>query len=362
LGYSSTSSEDEDGADASEKSAPAPACVESTRPPTPPTSSPKVDDEDEADSTEESAPAPVEAAPRLSRKQQREAARAARLAEIAGTGAKETASAEEVGVSATSDSFSVATKSQKYDDAWENSKDVLIDGFSIHVLGKQLFVNADLKLVHGRKYGFVGPNGQGKTTLLTLIASGDLRVPKAVDVLLVAQEAVADDTTAVNAVLAADVKRAQLMSEEDELLAREDDLTPEDLERLTEISSQLSEYTGSEAAARKILAGLGFTPGMQDRATKTFSGGWRMRISLAKALFMRPTLLLLDEPTNHLDLNAVIWLDDYLQTWKSTILVVSHDQGFLSSVCDSIIHLENKKLNYFSLVDHCQKVHKIQPQ
>ncbi|CAN0439531.1 unnamed protein product, partial [Discosporangium mesarthrocarpum] len=80
------------------------------------------------------------------------------------------------------------------------------------------------------------------------------------------------------------------------------------------------------------------------KATKNFSGGWRMRISLARALFMEPTLLMLDEPTNHLDLNAVIWLDDYLQKWKKTLLVVSHDQDFLNSVCEEILHLDAKKI------------------
>ena len=103
----------------------------------------------------------------------------------------------------------------------------------------------------------------------------------------------------------------------------------------------------AEPRARRILAGLGFTTEMQEQPTTSFSGGWRMRISLARALFMQPDLLLLDESTNHLDLNAVIWLDNYLQSWKKTLLVVSHDQEFLSSVCDYIIHLENRKLAYY---------------
>ena len=113
------------------------------------------------------------------------------------------------------------------------------------------------------------------------------------------------------------------------------------------VSDELAMKQGAEASARGILAGLGFTAEMQDRPCKHFSGGWRMRISLAAALFVRPTLLLLDEPTNHLDLNAVIWLDEYLQSWPNTLLVVSHDQDFLSNVCNNTIHLENKKLNYY---------------
>merc|ERR1712071_465306 len=99
--------------------------------------------------------------------------------------------------------------------------------------------------------------------------------------------------------------------------------------------------------ARRILAGLGFTAEMQDRATKNFSGGWRMRVSLGRALYLEPTLLMLDEPTNHLDLNAVIWLDNYLQGWKKTLLIVSHDQSFLDNVCTDIIHLDQCKLWYY---------------
>ena len=103
----------------------------------------------------------------------------------------------------------------------------------------------------------------------------------------------------------------------------------------------------AESKARRILAGLGFDKEMQERPTKSFSGGWRMRVSLARALFMEPTLLMLDEPTNHLDLNAVIWLDNYLQNWKKTLLVVSHDQSFLDNVCTDVIHLDMEKLYYY---------------
>lgn len=103
----------------------------------------------------------------------------------------------------------------------------------------------------------------------------------------------------------------------------------------------------AEPKARRILAGLGFTAEMQNRPTKNFSGGWRMRVSLGRALYLEPTLLMLDEPTNHLDLNAVIWLDNYLQGWKKTLLIVSHDQSFLDNVCTDIIHLDMEKLFYY---------------
>jgi ATP-binding cassette subfamily F protein 1 len=116
----------------------------------------------------------------------------------------------------------------------------------------------------------------------------------------------------------------------------------------------------AEAKARRILYGLGFAMEMQTKPTKMFSGGWRMRISLARALFVEPTLLMLDEPTNHLDLNAVIWLDEYLQRWKKTLLVVSHDQDFLNSVCQEILHIEDLKLvSYKGNYDSFKKAEKV---
>ena len=96
-----------------------------------------------------------------------------------------------------------------------------------------------------------------------------------------------------------------------------------------------------------ILAGLGFTPGMQRAATKTFSGGWRMRLALARALFCRPDLLLLDEPTNMLDMQAIIWLERYLQSWPSTLLVVSHDRLFLDQVPTDMLHLHSMRIDAY---------------
>jgi ATP-binding cassette, subfamily F, member 1 len=103
----------------------------------------------------------------------------------------------------------------------------------------------------------------------------------------------------------------------------------------------------AEARASKILHGLGFTEVMQRRATNLFSGGWRMRISLARALYIQPTVLLLDEPTNHLDLRAVLWLEEYLTRWKKTLIIVSHDRDFLNSVTSDIIHLHDQRLHYY---------------
>ena len=145
----------------------------------------------------------------------------------------------------------------------------------------------------------------------------------------------------MDAVLKADVERTALMAEEVSLTKKLETLAgaaqAEATDRLRVVGEELKAIGASaaDAKARRILFGLGFSPEMQVRATKLFSGGWRMRISLARALFMEPILLMLDEPTNHLDLNAVIWLDDYLQKYKHTILVVSHDQDSVMGSCGS---------------------------
>ncbi|KAM4021010.1 ATP-binding cassette sub-family F member 1 [Anomaloglossus baeobatrachus] len=231
----------------------------------------------------------------------------------------------------------------------ENASDIKLEKFSISAHGKELFVNADLYVVAGRRYGLVGPNGKGKTTLLKHIANRALNIPPNIDVLLCEQEVVADETPAVQAVLKADTKRLKLLEQEKKLqtrLEKGDDSAAERLEKVYE-ELRASGAASAEAKARRILAGLGFTPEMQDRETRRFSGGWRMRVSLARALFMEPTLLMLDEPTNHLDLNAVIWLNNYLQGWKKTLLIVSHDQGFLDDVCTDIMHLDGQKLYYY---------------
>uniref|UniRef100_A0A8C7G8X9 ATP-binding cassette, sub-family F (GCN20), member 1 n=1 Tax=Oncorhynchus kisutch TaxID=8019 RepID=A0A8C7G8X9_ONCKI len=250
----------------------------------------------------------------------------------------------------------------------ENASDIKLERFSISAHGKELFVNADLLVVAGRRYGLVGPNGKGKTTLLKHIANRALSIPPNIDViphpiipfslsliiylfacLLSLPPVIADDTPAVQAVLKADTRRLKLLEEERQLqalLEKGEDSVAERLDKVYE-ELRIIGAAAAEAKARRILAGLSFTPEMQNRATKKFSGGWRMRVSLARALFMEPTLLMLDEPTNHLDLNAVIWLNNYLQGWKKTLLIVSHDQSFLDDVCTDIVHLDNQKLYYY---------------
>ncbi|KAM5579897.1 ABC transporter F family member 4 [Rosa sericea] len=243
------------------------------------------------------------------------------------------------------------------EDADANIKDISIDSFSVAARGKELLKNTSVKISHGKRYGLVGPNGMGKSTLLKLLAWRKIPVPKNIDVLLVEQEVVGDDRSALEAVVSANEELVKLREEVAALQnsdsapsGEEEDSHDDDAgEKLAELYDQL-QLMGSDAAeaqASKILAGLGFTKDMQGRPTKSFSGGWRMRISLARALFVQPTLLLLDEPTNHLDLRAVLWLEEYLCRWKKTLVVVSHDRDFLNTVCTEIIHLHDLKLHFY---------------
>ncbi|KAH9596207.1 ATP-binding cassette sub- F member 3 [Schistosoma haematobium] len=119
--------------------------------------------------------------------------------------------------------------------------------------------------------------------------------------------------------------------------------------RVAEIYSRLNAIEADKAPARAavVLHGLGFSPEMQSKPTKEFSGGWRMRLALAQALFAKPDLLLLDEPTNMLDMRAIIWLEDYLQSSSNILLIVSHDRSFLNTVATDIIHLNCKRLDAY---------------
>ncbi|KAJ0083654.1 hypothetical protein Patl1_30604 [Pistacia atlantica] len=226
------------------------------------------------------------------------------------------------------------------------SRDIRIESLSVTFHGHDLIVDSELELNYGRRYGLLGLNGCGKSTLLTAIGCRELPIPDHMDIYHLSREIEASDMSALEAVICCDEERLQL-EKEAEALGAQDDGGGEQLERIYERLEALDVATAEKRAA-EILYGLGFNKMMQAKKTRDFSGGWRMRIALARALFMNPTILLLDEPTNHLDLEACVWLEESLKKFERILVVVSHSQDFLNGVCSNIIHMQNKKLKLYT--------------
>lgn len=225
--------------------------------------------------------------------------------------------------------------------------DISVEKFKLTAGSKTLLDNTELVISHGTRYGLLGPNGIGKSTLLKELDSDVYRREQTV--FYVDQETVGNTQTVHDAVKEANITLYDLLKREKELedliAEAEDDEDDELQKEYVHVTEQLESFDvgREEALVSKILYGLGFSEDMQLSTTASCSGGWRMRVSLAKALYMRPDMLLLDEPTNHLDQNAVIWLTDYLaNNWEGTLVVTSHDRHFVNEVCQCIIYIERR--------------------
>ena len=220
---------------------------------------------------------------------------------------------------------------------------LVISGAVIRMGGRTLLNGADLTIDPGRRIGLVGRNGAGKSTLLRAIAGelamdgGDIRLSSRARMATVRQEAPEGPMSLLDTVLQGDPERLALLSETE---------TAEPF-RLAEVHDRLVTIGADSAPARAatILAGLGFDEAAQARPVAEFSGGWRMRVALATALFANPDLLLLDEPTNHLDLEATMWLETWLARFPGAALVVSHDRNLLDRAVEAIAHLDKGKIS-----------------
>ena len=222
-----------------------------------------------------------------------------------------------------------------------------ITDLTYRIGGRTLLDQASMSLSKGQKIGLIGPNGTGKSTLFKLISGelaadgGEINLINKMTIGMVRQDLPEDETTLIDIVLSFDKERAALLHEAE---------TTEDMERIGYIYSRLEEIGAYEAPSRAetILAGLGFNVEAQNSAISSFSGGWRMRVALAAALFLQPDLLMLDEPTNHLDFEAMVWLEQYLIAYNKTLIIISHDRDILNKTVTHIAHLENKKLVMYS--------------
>ena len=222
-----------------------------------------------------------------------------------------------------------------------------IEDITYSVEGRPLFEGASATIPAGHKVGLVGRNGAGKTTLFRLIRGelalegGTITLPQRARIGGVAQEVPSSETSLLETVLSADTERAALLAEAE---------TATDPHRIAEVQSRLADIDAwsAEGRASSILKGLGFDAAQQLMPCSAFSGGWRMRVALAGVLFAQPDYLLLDEPTNYLDLEGALWLESYLQKYPHTVLIISHDRGLLNRAVSGILHLDERKLTYWT--------------
>ena len=221
-----------------------------------------------------------------------------------------------------------------------------VSNLTYRIGGRLLLDGAGVTIPSGHRVGLVGRNGIGKSTLFKLALgeltpeSGDINIPRNARIGSVAQEAPGGEESLLDTVLEGDTERTQLLSEAE---------TCSDPHRIADIQTRLADIASHSAPARAaaILAGLGFDEAQINGPCSALSGGWRMRVALAAALFGKPDVLLLDEPTNYLDLEGIIWLKSFLKSYPYTIVIISHDRDLLNDVVTSIVHVDQGKLVFY---------------
>ncbi|HSP03348.1 MAG TPA: ABC-F family ATP-binding cassette domain-containing protein, partial [Acidimicrobiales bacterium] len=226
-------------------------------------------------------------------------------------------------------------------------------GLSLAHGSRVLFEDVTLSLSPGRRVAMVGGNGQGKTSLLSILVgdaepdTGSVTKPKDMRIGYLAQEIPSeDDGTVLDTVLGG---RPDIMRLHHQIVEGPADASPEALHAFGEAQTQYEQLNGYalEAEAHSVLAGLGFAPDDADRQVSELSGGWRMRVALARLLLSSPDLLVLDEPTNHLDVDSVGWLEARLRAWTGALLFVSHDRDFIDNVATHVVELANQTLTEY---------------
>ena len=226
------------------------------------------------------------------------------------------------------------------------SRDIKLSSVSLLFHGKVLILDATIELNYGRRYGLLGENGCGKSTLMKSIAAREFPIPEHIDIYLLNEPAGPTEFSALEYVVREaehELKRLEDMVED---IIIKDGPESATLDGIYEKIDEMDPST-FESRAAIILTGLGFNGTTIQKKTKDMSGGWRMRVALAKALFVKPTLLLLDDPTAHLDLAACVWLEEYLKRFDRILILVSHSQDFLNGVCSNMIDMRMKTLQLY---------------
>ncbi|MGZ5105721.1 MAG: ABC-F family ATP-binding cassette domain-containing protein, partial [Usitatibacter sp.] len=226
-----------------------------------------------------------------------------------------------------------------------------ISGLTLRRGARVLLQDASMNVHPGQKVGLVGPNGSGKSSLFALVRgelhadAGEVDIPPRWVISHVAQETPAVERPALEFVMDGDAELREI-----EAAIATAEAAHESGIHLANLHARYDEIGGYQARARAqtLLAGLGFDEAAQSRSVASFSGGWCMRLNLARALMCRADLLLLDEPTNHLDLDAVLWLEDWLRAFPGAVILITHDREFLDAVAEAIVHVENLQLNAYA--------------
>ena len=222
-----------------------------------------------------------------------------------------------------------------------------INAITVRLGGRTILDRATAAIPPGAHVGLIGRNGAGKSTLMKVMIGqleadgGEIEMPRRTRLGYIAQEAPSGTATPFETVLAADKERAALMDEAEHCA---------DPHRLGDLHERLLaiDAWGAPGRAARILLGLGFDEAMQAEPLDSYSGGWKMRVALASLLFSEPDVLLLDEPSNHLDLEATLWLENFLQNYRGTLVVISHERDLLNNVVDTILHLEGGKIALYT--------------
>ncbi|HLP42046.1 MAG TPA: ABC-F family ATP-binding cassette domain-containing protein, partial [Fibrobacteria bacterium] len=235
-----------------------------------------------------------------------------------------------------------------------------VQNLSLSFGDRQLLKGISFQLGDSEKICLAGPNGSGKTTLLRILC-GEMRPDggaivrsRSVKIGYLRQHLGEDHgLTVYQSALQAYEEALRSHDELEALRASLGDRHPTDqeLDRMDRLQDDLirSGYYVMESETRTVLAGLGFSPERQDMPLSAFSGGWRMRVALAKVLLSQPTCLFLDEPTNHLDLESIMWLEDYIKNYSGSLVLISHDRAFVDSTCDRILEIQSGNMAYYSL-------------
>jgi ATP-binding cassette subfamily F protein 3 len=234
-----------------------------------------------------------------------------------------------------------------------------INNLSYFIGGRPLYENANLHIKPKDKIGLVGQNGTGKSTLLKIIngdyqpSSGEVQKAKDCTIGFLNQDLLSyqSDESILNVALAAFKETLSLQDEIDEVLKKmETDYSEEVINRLAFLQERFEANEGYtiKAKAEEVLEGIGFKTADLEKPLRTFSGGWRMRVMLAKLLLEKPSLLMLDEPTNHLDLPSIQWVENYLKTYEGAVVVVSHDQTFLNNCISSTVEVASQTLTLYA--------------